>query len=262
MCHSILKPRGQEEGWGPFLWMLVSLRNLHEKNGKSFNNPGLKWDQGKLTTSLFLVSTTSQLKQSLHVLYWSRTNQSLSCPEVSVFSSACLWSGNSWSPSLTEERKSPTCSREDASYLNKHIDRWRAGSPWELWSPLPPPLCGIGLMGVRGERPGQKEKTAPFIPALLPDHGTQQNKTALSCEPSTGSRSPGDRWEQTEVFVTSQLSASGFTLESRALVLWMGPLKQPNILMGEAIDSQPFAQLLNADLGKNWSEWWSPFRSL
>lgn len=83
--------------------------------------------------------------------------------------------------SLTAKRKSPSCSREDASCLNKHIDRWRAGSPRELWSPLPPPLCRTGLMGVRGEAGGPREETDPFIPALLPDHGTQQNKTGLSC---------------------------------------------------------------------------------
>lgn len=145
---------------------------------------------------------------------------------------ACHWSGNSWPPASSKERKIPSCSREDASCLNKHIDWWRAGSPWELWSPLPPPLCRTGLMGVfRGCR-GPREETAPFIPALLPDHGTQQNKTALSCGSAPALGHLGDRSEQTEVFVTSQLSASEFTLESWALMLWMGPLKQQNILMG------------------------------
>lgn len=32
-----------------------------------------------------------------------------------------------------------------------------------------------------GVRPAPTEETTPFIPALLPDRGTQKNKTALSC---------------------------------------------------------------------------------
>lgn len=133
--------------------------------------------------------------------------------------------------SLTKERKIPSCFKEDASYLNKHIDRWRAGSPWELWSPLPPPLCGTGLMGVWGEV-GAKRRDRSFHSSFIawPRYTAKQNSPLMQL--SAGSRSPGDHSEQTEVFVTSQLSASEFTLESQALVLWMGPLKQQNILMG------------------------------
>lgn len=37
------------------------------------------------------------------------------------------------------------------------------------------------LNGALRGRPGPREETVAFIPALLPDQGTQQNKTALSC---------------------------------------------------------------------------------
>lgn len=127
--------------------------------------------------------------------------------------------------------QSPSYSREDASCLNKHIDRWRAGAPWELWSPLPLPLCGTGLMGVWGEA-GAKRRDCSFHSSFIawPRYTAKQNSPLMRL--SAGSRSPGDHSEQTEVFVTSQLSASEFTLESWAPVLWMGPLKQQNILMG------------------------------
>lgn len=58
----------------------------------------------------------------------------------------------------TKERTSCSCSREDASCLNKHIDRRRVVSPWELWSPLPPLLSGTSLMGVWGEGQGQERR--------------------------------------------------------------------------------------------------------
>lgn len=43
MCHSILKPQGQEEGWGLFFLQSLSLlSNLHQKNENGFKNLGLK----------------------------------------------------------------------------------------------------------------------------------------------------------------------------------------------------------------------------
>lgn len=51
------------------------------KNGKSFNKPQFEMKP----TNLFWVSVTSQLNQSLSVLYWSKTSKSLSCPEVFFF---------------------------------------------------------------------------------------------------------------------------------------------------------------------------------
>lgn len=69
-------------------------------------------------------------------------------------------------------------------------------------------------MGVKGggRGPRRGEETLPFTLLYCLSRGTQQNKTGLSQQLSTGPRSPGDGLEQAGVFFTSQLSASGVPL--------------------------------------------------
>lgn len=129
---------------------------------------------------------------------------------------------------LSKERKSLSC-------LNKHIDLWRAVSPWELWSPL----CWFGLMGVWwwgggcGGEASSNRRDHSFHSSFIawPRYTEKQNSPLMQL--NAGSGSPGDRAEQTEVFVTSQLSASEFTLESRALVLWMGGHYNDKTFLGD-----------------------------
>lgn len=68
-------------------------------------------------------------------------------------------------------------------------------------------------MGVKGGEVRVEEKR-PFLSLLLYclSRSTQQNKTGLSQQLSAGPRSPGDRLQQTGLFFTSQLSASGLSL--------------------------------------------------
>lgn len=189
------------------------------------NSHSLKWNQSQLTTqrSFFYPNLRHQMSETdpgpvkVSLLTWSfyLCNPSMGTTDLQP----------------RPKRERPSCSREDASCLNKHIDWWRAGSPWELWSPLPPPLCWFGLMGVWGEV-GAKRRDRSFHRSFIawprvhsktkqPSHAAQR-RLSVTRRPLRTNR--GIRHKS--------IISIGVLWSLQALVLWMGPLKQQNILKG------------------------------